>query len=148
MKRLLVVLLALSTLLLFSCTSTKNPRLTRFSLTYPETVAHENGFLMGTVNFPSTFYFPSTSDILDISLLRTEGTTGLVSEISHLRYKNLQKFPIPFSMAYDKADVREGDLCTILVTLSIDGSIRGQALTQVRYENSAFEQVSLDLIQY
>lgn len=101
---------------------------------------------MGTVNYGAGFFFPSTSDILDISLMKTDAITGLMTEISHLRYRNIQKFPLPFSLIYDMADVSEGDSCSLIITLSVDGSVKAQGLTQLTFTANGFEDVSITLV--
>lgn len=145
-KAAAILAVALSLLLVSSCATVQESSPKRFSLGQVKEVAHENGHLMGTVNYGAGFFFPSSSDILDISLLRTDPNTGLMTEISHLRYRNIQKFPLPFSVVYDKADVSEGDYCTLIVSLSIEGSVHSQAVSQIQFINDAFGDVSLTLL--
>ncbi|MCQ2412755.1 MAG: YbaY family lipoprotein [Sphaerochaetaceae bacterium] len=147
MKRIRWFLLTVLTLsLLVACRSTKPQAATQFSLRQTQQTEHVNGHLMGTVNYGAGFFFPSTSDILDISLMKTDAITGLMTEISHLRYRNIQKFPLPFSLIYDMADVSEGDSCSLIITLSVDGSVKAQGLTQLTFTANGFEDVSITLV--
>ena len=140
---ILILLLALA-----SCTTTgggEAPQ--RFSLVQTKTTGSSTGLLKGSVNYgASGFYFPTTSDILDISLLKTDATTGLVTEISHQRLRNFQKFPLQFTVRYDNADLNEGDTCTLIVTLLIDDQIRGQGLVLLKRNSSGFEEAELTLL--
>ena len=103
--------------------------------------------LKGSVNYgASGFYFPTTSDILDISLLKTDSTTGLVTEISHQRLRNFQKFPIQFTVRYDNADLKDGDTGTLIVTLLIEDQIRGQGLVLLKRNSHGFEEAELTLL--
>ena len=102
---------------------------------------------MGTVRYgASGYYFPASSDILDISLLRTDPDTGLVTEVSHQRLRNFQKFPIQFTVRYDNADIGEDDTCTLIVTLLVDGQVRGQALALLTRTSGGFSDADLTLL--
>jgi len=147
MRRLLFFLLMISLLVvLTSCASTASSSTTQqFSLSRSTDSSSEVGMIFGNVVYSAGFYFPTTSDILDISLLKTDPTTGLVSEISHQRIRNLLKFPIQFTVRYDKADIGETDSCTLIVTLLADDEIKAQgiALLQRRDEGFAEAMVSV-----
>ena len=105
------------------------------------------GLLMGTVKYgASGYYFPASSDILDISLLKTDSVTGLVTEVSHQRLRNFQKFPIQFTVRYDNADIGENDTCTLIVTLLIDGQVKGQGLTLLTRSRDGFSDADLTLL--
>lgn len=147
MKRIALAFLTVASLVLaISCASPKDQGATQFSLRPAQQMEHANGFLMGTVNYGAGFFFPSTSDILDISLMRTDAMTGLLTEISHLRYRNIQKFPLPFSIIYDLADVAKDDSCSLIVTLTVDGSIKAQGMSQIQNGKDGFEDVSVILV--
>lgn len=135
-------------IVLASCATTgveETPQ--RFSLVQTKSTESSTGLLKGNVNYgASGFYFPTTSDILDISLLKTDSTTGLVTEISHQRLRNFQKFPIQFTVRYDNADLNEGDTCTLIVTLLMDDQIRGQGLVLLKRNSTGFEEAELTLL--
>lgn len=101
--------------------------------------------LTGTINYGAGFYFPSSNDILDISLLKTNSTTGTIQEISHQRIRNIQRFPLQFSVRYDKNDINDGDSCSLLVSFSVDGSISAQGMVQLEYKNGNFSEAFVTL---
>lgn len=149
MKRPVAASVILIMLLVLSACTTMGIEETpqRFSLVQTKSAESSTGLLKGNVNYgASGFYFPTTSDILDISLLKTDSTTGLVTEISHQRLRNFQKFPLQFTVRYDNADLNEGDTCTLIVTLLIDDQIRGQGLVLLRRNSSGFEDAELTLL--
>ncbi len=133
-------------LLLCSCASTSSSDSTRFSLSRSGGTESEIGMLVGNVSYGVGFYFPSTSDILDISLLKTDSVTGLISEISHQRIRNLLNFPIQFTVRYDKADILDTDTCTLIVTLLVDDSVKAQGITLLQRTESGFAEASLSII--
>lgn len=101
--------------------------------------------LTGSVSYGAGFYFPSSSDILDVSLLKTNSTTGTVSEISHQRIRNIQRFPVQFTVRYDGDDVQEGDSCMVFVTLSTNGEVSAQGFGQLSSNPNGFNDVSVVL---
>lgn len=149
MKRLSVLPALLILLVLVSCATTDGGTSAgRFSLekTSGSSVS-STGLLMGTVKYgASGYYFPASSDILDISLLKTDSGTGLVTEISHQRLRNFQKFPISFTVRYDNADIGEKDTCTLIVTLLMDGQVKGQGLSLLTRSNDGFSDAELTLL--
>ena len=149
MRRVLpsIVLVLVSVLLVVSCaTGTGGTSSDRFSLSTSGNSSSEIGLLVGNVSYGMGFFFPSASDILDISLLRTDSTTGLVSEISHQRIRNLLNFPIQFTVRYDKADLLDSDTCTLIVTLLVDDSVKAQGITLLQRTDSGFSEASLTLV--
>lgn len=149
MKRAIpAALILIAVLLMSSCaTSGGTDAPQRFSLVQTKTTESSTGLFKGSVNYgASGFYFPTTSDILDISLLKTDSTTGLVTEISHQRLRNFQKFPIQFTVRYDSADLKDGDTGTLIVTLLIDDEIRGQGLVLLKRNSTGFEEAELTLL--
>lgn len=149
MKRFAFLSMTMILLLLVSCASTSGGETTeRFSLERTTgTAASSTGLLMGTVRYgASGYYFPASSDILDISLLKTDSITGLVTEVSHQRLRNFQKFPIQFTVRYDNADIGESDICTLIVTLLIDGQVKGQGLSLLTRTSGGFSDADLTLL--
>ncbi|MBP5161421.1 MAG: hypothetical protein ILP16_00360 [Spirochaetales bacterium] len=147
MRKLSFVLIIILVLVLCSCATVSNGASERFSLERSGKTASSAGLLMGTVSYgASGFYFPTSSDILDISLLKTDATTGLVTEISHQRLRNFQKFPIQFTVRYDNADLSQEDSCTLIVTLIIDDVVKGQGITLLQRTDAGFADASLTLL--
>lgn len=131
-------------LLAVSCASSPSDApSSRFSLVRSTETTVETGLLMGTVNYGAGFYLPSSADILDISLLRTDGTTGLVTEISHQRIRNILRFPVQFTVRYDLADIGESDRCTLIVTFYADDAVAGQGMTMLRKTDGGFADAVL-----
>lgn len=143
-----ITIIVLSVLMILcSCMSlADDEKPTRFSLSHEQSSSTNKGMLFGTVNYGSGFYFPSTNDILDISVLKTDAITGFVTEISHLRIRNLLKFPIQFTLWYDKADVGDSDSCSLIVTLLVDNVIKSQGISLLTKQNQEFDEASITLI--
>ena len=146
MKRIKSVLIILAVLLtLCSCAST-NAQPDRFSLSDTTRSKSEIGMLVGNVNYGVGFFFPSASDILDIALLKTDSVTGLVSEISHQRIRNLLNFPVQFTLRYDKADLSEGESCTLIVSLLVNDSIKAQGISLLQRSESGLGEAAVTLV--
>ena len=146
MKRFRIALIILTILLtLCSCAST-NAEPERFSLSDTSRKKSEIGMLVGNVSYGAGFFFPSDSDILDISLLKTDSVTGLVSEISHQRIRNLLKFPVQFTLRYDKADLSEGESCTLIVSLLVNDTIKAQGISLLQRDDSGLGEASVVLV--
>ncbi|HAN42941.1 MAG TPA: hypothetical protein DCP98_05880 [Sphaerochaeta sp.] len=118
----------------------------QFSLTQTQSTESSVGLIMGTVNYGAGFFFPTSSDILDISLLATDATTGLVTEISHQRIRNILNFPIQFTVRYDEADITEGSTCTLVVNLLVEDSVKGQGICLLQKTTSGFTDAELTII--
>ena len=147
MRRLVLVSIVILVLVLCSCATVANAQTERFSLEQSKKTESSTGLLMGTVSYgASGFYFPTSGDILDISLLKTDATTGLVTEISHQRLRNFQKFPIQFTVRYDNADLSDDDSCTLIVTLIIDDVVKGQGLALIQRTSSGLAEANLTLL--
>lgn len=147
MRRTVILLASFMILILVcSCVSTGSSDQVQFSLTKDKSKTSEMGMLVGNVNYGMGFFFPSATDILDISLLKTDSTTGLVSEISHQRIRNLLNFPVQFTIRYDKADLGESDTCTLIVTLLVDDTVKAQGLALLQRAESGFADASLLLM--
>ena len=148
MKRLSILPVILLLLVLVSCATTDTGTAgERFSLERTTTAVSSTGLLVGTVRYGATgYFFPASSDILDISLLRTDSLTGLVTEVSHQRLRNFQKFPVQFTVRYDNADIGETDTCTLIVTLLVDGQVKGQGLTLLERTADGFSDADLTLL--
>ena len=146
MKRIKSVLIILAVLLtLCSCAST-NAQPDRFSLSDTSRSKSEIGMLVGNVNYGVGFFFPSTSDILDIALLKTDSVTGLVSEISHQRIRNLLNFPVQFTLRFDKADLSEGESCTLIVSLLVNDSIKAQGISLLQRSDTELGEAAVTLV--
>lgn len=117
----------------------------KFSLDVPVEQENTTKILTGSISYGAGFYFPSANDILDISLLKTDATTGTIQEISHQRIRNIQKFPLQFSLRYDKSDISEGDSCSLLVSFSVNGTVSAQGMVQLEYKDGNFRESSITL---
>ena len=147
MRKLAFVPILILVLILCSCATGSKVLSERFSLERSEKSVSSTGLLMGSVIYgASGFYFPTSNDIIDISLLKTDATTGLVTEISHQRLRNFQKFPIQFTVRYDNADLSEDDTCTLIVTLIIDDVVKGQGITLLQRTTAGFNDANLTLL--
>ena len=148
MRKITVLLIfVLSLICLVSCATgpVKNSS-EQFPLTQTQKSQSTSGLLRGTVNFGAGYFFPTSNDIIDISMLKTDGTTGLITEISHSRIRRPPNFPIQFSMSYDTADVSEGDTCTLIVTLLVGDEITRQGMTLLTRTENGFVDASLTLL--
>lgn len=141
-----VVLLSLVAFSLCSCVS---PRPTsRFSLDGSSIATTTGRIIAGSISYGAGFYFPTSTDILDISLLKTDGLTGTVSEISHQRIRSIQRFPVQFTIRYDGNDMQDGDTCMVMVSLSTDGKATAQGFSNLYNDSSSpsgFGEVSVTL---
>ncbi len=148
-QELLAFITVVMILLLYSCTTAASVSVgesLQFSLV-PESRGEASiGLLMGTVHHGAGFFFPSDSDILDISLLRTDPLTGAVTEISHQRIRNILKFPVQFTVRFDEAEIPEGSVCSLVVTLTVQNQVRGQGSCQLKRSQSGFETAELTLL--
>ena len=147
MRKVAVLLIfALSVICLISCASGSVGSSEQFPLTQTQKSQSTTGLLRGTVNFGVGYYFPTSNDIIDISLLKTDGTTGLITEISHSRIRRPPNFPIQFSMSYDTADIAEGDTCTLIVTLLVGDEISRQGMTLLTRTEDGIADALLTLL--
>ncbi len=144
----LTVITAAVLLALCSCATVADNEKTasQFSLAQTQSKASSVGLLMGTVNYGAGFFFPTSSDILDISLLKTDATTGLVTEISHPRIRNILNFPIQFTVRYDEADITDGSTCTLVVNLIVDDTVKGQGICLLQRSTTGFADAELTII--
>ena len=146
MKRIRIALIVFTILLtLCSCAST-NAEPERFSLSDTSRKKSEIGMLVGNVTYGAGFFFPSDSDILDIALLKTDSVTGLVSEISHQRIRNLLNFPVQFTLRYDKTDLSEVETCTLIVSLLVNDTIKAQGISLLQRDDSGLGEASVVLV--
>ena len=141
--RIVAAAVCLTCMLISCATAAMQGNATRFSLSRATETTTETGLLMGTVNYGAGFYFPTSTDILDISLLRTDATTGLVTEVSHQRIRNILNFPVQFTVRYDKADIGPSDSCTLIVSLYVDDAVKGQGMTLVQRTDDGFADAVL-----
>ena len=147
MRKLFFFLLCFGLLIsLVSCSTTASSPAGQFSLTQTQKSQSSIGLLRGNVNYGAGFYFPTSSDILDISMLKTYASTGLVTEISHQRIRNLLNFPIQFTVRYDESDIGEGDSCTLIVNLLVDDAVKAQGITLLTVNGESFADASLTLL--
>lgn len=144
MRKGLLALTVILCLLATSCTSTSK-LIERFSLEDTTEQVGTTKILTGSVSYGAGIYFPNANDLLDISLLKTDAITGTIQEISHQRIRNIQRFPLQFTLRYDQTDVSEGDTCSLFVTLSVDGTVSAQGVVQLVYENGNFSESSVIL---
>ncbi len=140
---LLLLIACLLAVLLGACAVSRTA--SRFSLDSSAQSSHSSMILTGSIGYGAGIYFPSSSDILDVSLLKTNSTTGTVSEISHQRIRNIQRFPVQFAVRYDGDDVLEGDSCMVFVTLSTSGEVSAQGFGQLSSNSNGFNDVSVVL---
>lgn len=145
-KPVLSLICILTVFCLVSCATSGSGIISQFPLTQTQKSVSGTGLLRGTINYGSGYYFPTSNDIIDISLLKTDGTTGLVTEISHSRIRRPPNFPIQFTMSYDKADIVEGDTCTLIVTLLVGDVISRQGITLLTETSEGFTEAALTLI--
>jgi len=142
----LVLIVSLVVLCTFvSCVSSSVLSLSQFSLDTTMQKEHSSEILTGSVSYGAGFYFPNSSDILDISLLKKDSTTGVLSEISHQRIRNIQRFPLQFTVRYDGGEISDGDSCTLYVTLTSNDAVSAQGFAQLQTGSSGFEPVSIVL---
>ena len=127
-----------------SCSTTK--LIERFSLDVPQQQTVTTKILTGSVSYGAGIYFPSSNDLLDISLLKTDATTGTIQEISHQRIRNIQKFPLQFSLRYEQSDINTGDPCSLLVTLTVDGTVKAQGMLQLQVQDGTLSEASVVLV--
>ena len=139
------LILVLAVLCLSSCATSQGP-VKQFSLTQTQKSQSSVGLLRGTVSFGAGYYFPTSNDIIDISLLKTDSVTGLITEISHSRIRRPPNFPVQFSMSYDRSDIGEGDTCTLIVTFLVDDAIKRQSMVLLTRTEDGFAEASLTLI--
>ena len=133
---------------LVSCATIDRSRGTsgQFSLTQTQSTVASVGLIMGTVHYGAGFFFPTSSDILDISLLATDPTTGLVTEVSHQRIRNILNFQIQFTVRYDEADISEGSTCTMVVNLIVDDAVKGQGICLLQKTSNGFADPVLTIV--
>ncbi|MBR6085243.1 MAG: hypothetical protein IKP61_06515 [Spirochaetales bacterium] len=147
MRRLVYFLICiLVAFCLASCATSGNAIITQFPLTQTQKSVSTTGLLRGTINYGSGYYFPTSDDIIDISLLKTDGKTGLITEISHSRIRRPPNFPIQFTMSYDQADIAEDDTCTVIVTLLVGDVINRQGMTLLTKTADGFNEASIYLV--
>lgn len=148
MKRYLpaAILLTVLCLLLCSCATTSEETPKQFSLSRNEEKKNEIGMLVGSVSYGVGFFFPTAYDILDISLIKTDSVTGLVSEISHQRIRNLLNFPVQFTVRYDKADLQDTETCSLIVTLLVNDNVKAQGISLIQRNDTGLAETSLVLI--
>lgn len=142
---LILIIVAVSLVALSSCMSSSKFSLSNFSLEKGSQEAHLSAILTGSVSYGAGFYFPSSSDILDISLLKTDPLTGAVSEISHQRIRNIQRFPLQFAIRYDAYELNEDDSCTLYVTLTSNDKSLAQGFVQLDLASGSLSDISIVL---
>lgn len=63
------------------------------------------GVITGSIAYPGSYSYTDGSVVIDISLEQHDILTGSVEEISHQRIRNPQRFPVNYTIRYDKADI-------------------------------------------
>ncbi len=132
-------------MLAFSCATLLPSEGTRFSLVPTTKTTVETGLIMGTVNYGAGFYFPTSSDVLEISLLKTDPATGETYELSNQRIRNILNFPIQFTVRYDKADLTEEYPCTVVVSMYVDGELKSRGSATLKSTSEGFDDVILTI---
>lgn len=110
-KKLILIVLAI---LLVSCAATA----LYFSLD-DTSVAHESALITGVANFGSGYYLSSSMSVMEISLEKVF-PAGNVYEISHSRIKNIQRFPVQFTLRYDSSEIDPECSYRINISFSTD----------------------------
>ena len=145
-KAVFPLILVLAVLCLSSCvTSAENP-FQQFSLTQVQSSQTSSGILRGSINYGAGYYFPTSSDVVDIALLKTDPITGLITEITHSRIRRPGNFPIQFSMFYDKADISDSGTYSLIVSFQVDNEVKRQAMVLLTRTEDGFADASLTLI--
>ena len=147
MRRTHVFLLCvLVVVCLSSCMTIGDSPARQFSLSQTQKSPSSSGVLRGTVNYGVGYYFPTSSDIVDIALLKTDSITGLVTEITHSRIRGPGNFPVQFSMFYDKADISDDGTYTLIVSFLVDNEVKRQTLMLLNRTDDGFAEASLTLL--
>jgi len=132
-------------MLAFSCATLVTTEGTRFSLVPTANTTVETGLIMGTVNYGAGFYFPTASDVLEISLIKTDPATGEIYELSNQRIRNILNFPIQFTVRYDKADLTEEYPCMLVVSLYVNEELKSKGYVTLNSTSEGFEDAVLTL---
>lgn len=118
-------------LLVISCAATA----TYFSLDDSQ-IVHSSAFVTGNAMYGSGYFIPSSSSLLEVSLLRIF-PAGNVTEISKSKIKNIQKFPVQFTLRYDTAELDENSSYRIDAVFTNSGSeARRSSITVKDLESS------------
>ncbi len=95
---LFLLLLIFFLFLFISCSSTT-------SLLHEPTSAFESSIVTGSIIWPGTYPYTQGSVVVDIALESINPMTGEVLEIAHQRIRSPQRFPVNFTLRYDRADI-------------------------------------------
>lgn len=145
-KTVLFLLCVLIALCMSSCVTGGNGPVQQFSLTQTQKTQASSGVLRGTVGFGAGYYFPTSSDTVDIALLKTDSITGLITEITHSRIRGPGNFPVQFSMFYDKADISDDCTYTLIVSFLVDNEVKRQTMMLLTKTEDGFADASLTLL--
>lgn len=110
-KRFFLIALAI---LLISCAATA----LYFSLD-DSSVAHESALITGIANYGSGYYLSSSMSVMEVSLEKVF-PAGNIYEISHSRIKNIQRFPVQFTLRYDSSEIDSSCSYRINISFSTD----------------------------
>ncbi len=98
-RGVLVALLLLCLAFLTSCSS--NADLDALA----KAINSDVGLITGTISYPGTYLITEGTVVIDISLSQYDTATGQTIEISHQRIRNPQRFPVNYTIRFDKADI-------------------------------------------
>lgn len=78
------------------------------------------GIVKGTVDYGRGYYLPTENSTLDISLMMVNGE--IITELSHQRIRNVQRFPFQFSIRFDESELLEGASYSVVLSFTNDGT--------------------------
>lgn len=146
MRRVFFFLIPVLAVLCLSSCATSLGSSQQFSLTQTQKSRASSGILKGIINYGAGYYFPTSSDVVDIAFLKTDSITGLVTEITHSRIRGPGNFPIQFSMFYDMADIEDAGTYTMIVSFLVNDEVKRQAMLLLTRTETGFAEASLTLI--
>lgn len=83
-----------------------------------ETVQNDYGIVTGSVIWPGTYPYTQGNVVVDISLRYIPGDGQPVQEIAHQRIRSPQRFPVNFTLRYDRADIKSNGRYSIQAAVS------------------------------
>ena len=78
------------------------------------------GIVKGTVDYGRGYYLPTENSTLDISLMMMNGDN--ITELSHQRIRNVQRFPFQFSIRFDESELIDGAYYSVVLSFTNDGT--------------------------
>lgn len=105
------LLILLLSIFLYSCQSTtadyNNPA-NAYGLTYTVSQMAKPSIITGSVDYTDGFYIPSGQDMADITLTGISLRTYEESILSNQRIRNVQRFPLQFTLRFDENELSPG----------------------------------------